>query len=216
MYNYIINKAAVDERTYIICPRIDGGDDDVTGVEDIYNRLKGTAAAPYLGCIHGKMRDAEKNNIMSDFKSGKIKILVSTTVVEVGIDVPEATTVIVLDAERFGLAQLHQIRGRVGRGTKESYCFLVSQNGSDESDERLKAFCKLTDGFSVSELDFKLRGAGDFVGLRQHGNGSLEIDNQIIERARGLSDQLIADGSASENIIDSLKAPEFIKSVTMN
>ena len=162
------------------------------------------------------MRDAEKNAIMSDFKSGKIKILVSTTVVEVGIDVAEATTVVVFDAERFGLSQLHQIRGRVGRGTKESYCFLVSENGTEESDARIKDFCKLSDGFSVSELDFKLRGAGDFVGLRQHGSGNMEIDSHIIERARGLSDALIADGSVSENIIDSLKAPEFIKSVTMN
>ncbi|MDE6200527.1 MAG: ATP-dependent DNA helicase RecG [Clostridiales bacterium] len=216
MYDYIINKAAIDERTYIICPRIDGGDDDVTSVDDVYNRLKSGPCGDVVGCIHGKMRDAEKNVIMSDFKSGKIKILVSTTVVEVGIDVAEATTVVVFDAERFGLSQLHQIRGRVGRGTKESYCFLVSENGSEESVARIKDFCKLTDGFSVSELDFKLRGAGDFVGLRQHGSGNMEIDSQIIERARGLSDALIADGSASENIIDSLKAPEFIKSVTMN
>ncbi|MDE7164579.1 MAG: ATP-dependent DNA helicase RecG [Clostridiales bacterium] len=216
MYGYIMNKAAVDERTYIICPRIEGGDDDVTSVDDIYNKLKSTQCASYVGCIHGKMRDAEKNSIMSDFKSGKIKILVSTTVVEVGIDVPEATTVVVFDAERFGLSQLHQIRGRVGRGTKESYCFLVSERGSEESDARLKEFCKLSDGFSVSELDFKLRGAGDFVGLRQHGNGNMEIDNNIIERARALSDALIADGSVSENIVESLKAPEFIKSVTMN
>lgn len=216
MYNYITNKAMVDERTYIICPRIEGGEDDVTSVDDVYNRLKNGPCADVVGCIHGKMRDAEKNAIMSDFKSGKIKILVSTTVVEVGIDVAEATTVIVFDAERFGLSQLHQIRGRVGRGTKESYCFLVSENGTQESDARIKDFCKLTDGFSVSELDFKLRGAGDFVGLRQHGSGNMEIDSNIIERARGLSDALIADGSVSENIIDSLKAPEFIKSVTMN
>ena len=216
MYDYIIKKAQIDERTYIICPRIDSGDDDVTGVDDIYNVLKRTSCGSQVGCIHGKMRDAEKNGIMSDFKSGKIKILVSTTVVEVGIDVPEATTVVVFDAERFGLSQLHQIRGRVGRGTKESYCFLVSEHGSEESDARIKEFCKLTDGFKVSELDFKLRGAGDFVGLKQHGNGNMEIDSYIIERARNLSDALIADGSASENIIYSLKAPEFIKSVTMN
>ena len=215
MYDYIINKAKSDERTYIICPRIDG-DDDVSGVDDIYNRLKRTACGEYTGRIHGKMRDAEKNKIMADFKSGKIRILVSTTVVEVGIDVPEATTVAVLDAERFGLSQLHQIRGRVGRGTLPSYCFLVSENGTDESDARLKEFCKLSDGFSVSELDFKLRGAGDFVGLKQHGSGNMDIDGNVIERARGLADALIADNDVSNNILDSLKSPEFIKSVTMN
>ncbi len=216
MYDYIGKKAAADERTYIICPRIDGGDDDVTGVDDIYKRLKNSALAPLVGCVHGKMKDAEKNEVMSAFKSGAIKILVSTTVVEVGIDVPEATTVVVYDAERFGLAQLHQIRGRVGRGVKESYCFLISENGTPESDARLKDFCGLKDGFSVSELDFNLRGAGDFVGLRQHGSGTLQIDNAIIERARALSDALIADGTSSESIIGSLKAPEFIRSVTMN
>lgn len=216
MYDYIGKKAAADERTYIICPRIDGGDDDVTGVDDIYKRLKNSALAPLVGCVHGKMKDAEKNEVMSAFKSGAIKILVSTTVVEVGIDVPEATIVVVYDAERFGLAQLHQIRGRVGRGVKESYCFLISENGTPESDARLKDFCGLKDGFSVSELDFNLRGAGDFVGLRQHGSGTLQIDNAIIERARALSDALIADGTSSESIIGSLKAPEFIRSVTMN
>ena len=216
MYDYIGKKAAADERTYIICPRIDGGDDDVTGVDDIYKRLKNSALAPLVGCVHGKMKDTEKNEVMSAFKSGAIKILVSTTVVEVGIDVPEATTVVVYDAERFGLAQLHQIRGRVGRGVKESYCFLISENGTPESDARLKDFCGLKDGFSVSELDFNLRGPGDFVGLRQHGSGTLQIDNAIIERARALSDALIADGTSSESIIGSLKAPEFIRSVTMN
>lgn len=216
MYKYIIEKAANDERTYIICPRIEGGDDDITGVEAVYDRLKRSSAAAITGCIHGKLKDADKNKIMSGFKSGAIKILVSTTVVEVGIDVPEATNVIVFDSERFGLAQLHQIRGRVGRGTKESYCFLVSEHGTPESDGRLKEFCALTDGFKVSELDFKLRGAGDYIGLKQHGSGNLEIDETIIDRARGLSDVIIADKSAAQAIFASLKSPEFIKSVTMN
>ncbi|MDE6401268.1 MAG: DEAD/DEAH box helicase, partial [Clostridiales bacterium] len=143
MYGYIAKKAVEDERTYIICPRIDGSDDDITGVDDIYKKLKNSSLAPFVGCVHGKMKDAEKNEVMSALKTGKIKILVSTTVVEVGIDVPEATTVVVYDAERFGLAQLHQIRGRVGRGVKDSYCFLISENGTPESDARLKEFCGL-------------------------------------------------------------------------
>ena len=213
MYGYIAKKAAIDERTYIICPRIDGGDEDATGVEDVYNSLKKGALAPYVGCVHGKMKDAEKNEVMSDFKSGKIKVLVSTTVVEVGIDVPEATTVAVYDAERFGLSQLHQIRGRVGRGTIESYCFLLTDGSNPESTERLKKFCGMTDGFSVSELDFKLRGAGDFVGLKRHGNGSLDIDGAVIEKSRALSDALIESGAAAKMTVDS---SEFIKSVTMN
>lgn len=216
MYKYIGERAAADERTYIICPRIDASDGEPTSVERIFAELKKSPLGSITGCIHGKMKDAEKSEIMSDFKSGKIKILVSTTVVEVGIDVPEATTVVIYDAERFGLSQLHQMRGRVGRGTKESYCFLLSDNLEDESGDRLKKFCSVTDGFSVSELDFRLRGAGDFVGLRQHGSGTLEIDAETIERARSLSDDLIADGSSSPSILRSLKSPEFIRSVTMN
>ncbi len=216
MYKYIAERAAKDERTYIVCPRIEDGDDELTGVEKLYGELKATALGGFVGCVHGKMRDAEKAAVMNDFKTGKIKVLVSTTVVEVGIDVPEATTVVIYDAERYGLSQLHQMRGRVGRGTKESYCFLVSEHGTPESDERLKSFCAVSDGFAVSELDFKLRGAGDFVGLRQHGNGTLEIDERVIEKARALSDALIADGSVSDSIVRSLKSPEFIRSVTMN
>ena len=217
MYDYVLERAKLDERTYIICPRISDTDDDLTGVEKIYDYIKKTPLGPISGCVHGKMKDIQKVEVMSDFKSGKIKVLVSTTVVEVGIDVPQATNVIIYDAERFGLSQLHQIRGRVGRGTKESYCFLVAgEDAPPESMERLKQFCNVKDGFSVSELDFALRGAGDFVGLRQHGNGTLEIDQNVIERARVLSDALIENGSSSEAIIRSLKSPEFIRSVTLN
>ncbi len=217
MYDYISKKAAVDERTYIICPRIVGDDDeDANSVENVYGALKKTALGSICGCVHGKMKDAEKNEVMDAFKSGDIKVLVSTTVVEVGIDVPEATNVVIYDAERFGLAQLHQIRGRVGRGTKESYCFLLTESDVPEALDRLRNFCTVRDGFSVSELDFKLRGAGDFVGLKQHGTGTLEIDGDIIERARTISDALIADGTTAAAIVKSLDNPDFIRSVTLN
>lgn len=217
MYAYILERAKLDERTYIICPRISDTDDDLTGVEKVYEKIKKTPLGSVTGCVHGKMKDAQKTEVMSAFKNGDLKVLVSTTVVEVGIDVPQATNVVIYDAERFGLSQLHQIRGRVGRGTKPSYCFLIAgDDAPPESVERLKQFCTVKDGFSVSELDFKLRGAGDFVGLRQHGNGSLEIDENVIDSARRLSDALIENGSSSAAIIRSLKSPEFIRSVTMN
>ncbi|MCH5157713.1 MAG: ATP-dependent DNA helicase RecG [Clostridiales bacterium] len=216
MYKYITDKAAIDERTYIICPRITDDDDDINSVEKVYDFVKKTPLGALSACVHGKMKDIEKNGVMSAFKSGKVKVLISTTVVEVGIDVPEATNVIIYDAERFGLAQLHQIRGRVGRGTKESYCFLLTESDDIDAANRLKSFCSVRDGFSVSELDFKLRGAGDFVGLRQHGSGSLEIDGEIIERARTLSDALILDGTTSDSIVNSLNNPDFIRSVTLN
>lgn len=216
MYRYVSDKASKDERTYIICPRIESADDDAASVEEVYATLARSELAPVTGYIHGKMKDAEKNDVMNAFKSGKIKVLVSTTVVEVGIDVPQATTVIVYDAERFGLSQLHQIRGRVGRGTLESYCFLLSGNDDPDGADRLKKFCTVTDGFSVSELDFKLRGAGDFVGLRQHGNGSSAIDADIIDAARRLSDAVISDENSARAIAASLDSAEFIRSVTMN
>ena len=214
MNGYIAQKAALDERTYIICPRITDTDEELTSVEALYKSLK-PRLGEIVGCVHGKMKDAEKNAVMRAFKTGAIKVLVSTTVVEVGVDVPEATTVVVYDADRFGLSELHQIRGRVGRGIKESYCFLVSR-GDAEAEARLKKFCSVTDGFSVSELDFRMRGAGDFVGLKQHGSGSLEIDERVIERSRALSDALVADEAASAAILRSLDDPEFIRSVTMN
>lgn len=216
MYNYIGECARTDGRTYIICPRISDTDEELTAVEQVYEKLRSMPFGNVVGCVHGKMKDAERVRAMSDFADGKTKILISTTVIEVGIDVPQATNVIIYDAERFGLAQLHQIRGRVGRGTRDSYCFLLTNNDNADSIERLKKFCEVTDGFSVSELDFRLRGAGDFVGLRQHGNGSLEIDEEIISRSRALSDALIADGSSSAAIVRSMSDPEFIRSVTMN
>ncbi len=216
MFGYIGECAVRDERTYIICPRISDENDDLKGVESVYNKLRSSALGSVTACVHGKMKDAEKTEVMAAFKRGDVKVLISTTVVEVGIDVPEATNIIIVNAERFGLSQLHQMRGRVGRGTKESYCFLLSDDDDKESVERLATFCKTTDGFSVSELDFKLRGAGDFVGLRQHGNGSLEINEDVIVKARELSDSIIADGHSNASILRSMSSPEFIRSVTMN
>lgn len=119
--------------------------------------------------VHGKMKAKEKDAVMSAFASGESDILVSTTVIEVGVDVPNANLMVVENAERFGLSQLHQLRGRVGRGAHQSYCVLVSDNKNDETRQRLKAMTKTADGFKIAEEDLRLRGPGDFFGLRQHG-----------------------------------------------
>ena len=142
-----------------------------------------------LGLLHGKIPIQEKEEIMKNFKENKINLLVSTTVIEVGIDVPNATIMVIEDAQRFGLSQLHQIRGRVGRGIYESYCILILGSKSQDALERIKILVEEEDGFAVSEKDLKLRGPGEFYGTRQHGLIELRIaniiyDSNIMEEAR--------------------------------
>ena len=128
-----------------------------------------------MGLLHGRMRSADKDQVMEEFRQGKIQILVATTVVEVGMDVPNAGIMIIENADRFGLAQLHQLRGRVGRGNEQAYCFLLSQTLSPASMERLQTFTSTNDGFEIAKKDLELRGPGDFFGTRQHGVSSEEL-----------------------------------------
>ena len=137
-----------------------------------------------VGILHGQMRPAEKNQVMEDFAAGRIQILVSTTVVEVGVNVPNATVMTVENAERFGLAQLHQLRGRVGRGEHQSYCIFIQGNGKEETSRRLKILSESNDGFYIAEEDLKLRGPGDLFGVRQ--SGLLEFGVADIYRDAGL------------------------------
>ena len=130
-----------------------------------------------VGLVYGKMKNEEKEQVMRDFSQGKIDVLVSTTVIEVGVDVPNATLMVVENAERFGLAQLHQLRGRVGRGKGQSYCVLYNQSKSELSRERMKILVSTNDGFVISEKDLMLRGPGEFFGTRQHGIPILKIAN---------------------------------------
>jgi ATP-dependent DNA helicase RecG len=130
-----------------------------------------------VALLHGQMKGAQKEAIMAAFARGEADVLVATTVIEVGVDVPNATLMVVEDADRFGLSQLHQLRGRVGRGNAKSYCILVSQNKNPETNARLKALCKTTDGFKIAEEDLQLRGPGDFFGSRQSGLPVFRVAN---------------------------------------
>ena len=166
----IQNAIANDSQVYWVCPLIEESENELTGIEELEKILKKEFSKNDYEIIHGKMKDDEKKAIIKNFKECKTKILLATTVIEVGIDVPDANIMVIENAERFGLSQLHQLRGRVGRGTKESFCILMhSETLSEISKERLRIITDTSDGFSIAESDLKLRGPGDILGLSQTG-----------------------------------------------
>ena len=173
---FLRRHAQEGRQSYIICPMIDEGDDDRASVTEYAARLR-TEELPSLriGELHGRMKPAEKEEVMTRFASGDLDILVSTTVVEVGVDVPNAVVMMIENAERYGLSQLHQLRGRVGRGSQQSYCILVTDAQNQEAVSRMQVLCSTTDGFRVADEDLRLRGPGDFFGSRQHGLPTLRI-----------------------------------------
>jgi ATP-dependent DNA helicase RecG len=171
MYAYIKEHLQKDNRAYIVCPLIEESDKlDVKSTEELVVELKRNIFKDIpVEVLHGKMKNEEKESIMQKFRSGKIKCLISTTVIEVGVDVPEASFMVIENAERFGLSQLHQLRGRVGRSSRESWCFLVTESEGVEAKKRLKIMTKSNDGFVIAEEDLKMRGPGQFMGFSQSG-----------------------------------------------
>lgn len=184
-------------QVYVVCPLVeDDEESDLVSVTERYNGLGKIFGRQNVGFVHGKMKASEKESIMREFAAGDIKILVSTTVIEVGINVPDATLMVVENAERFGLSQLHQLRGRVGRGTKKSYCVLVSDNKNETTLSRLNYFAKTTDGFAIAKKDLELRGPGNFFGADQHGlsgltASSLLEDVDILESASKCAGEML-------------------------
>ncbi len=177
--NFIREKVLEGRQVYIVCPLVEESEEieaksAVVTAEEISNHVFKDLK---VGIIHGKMKAAEKESIMKSFVSGEISILVSTTIIEVGVNVPNATLMVIENAERFGLAQLHQLRGRVGRGAEQSYCVLFNQSKSQVSRERMKIMSMSNDGFVISEKDLEIRGPGDFFGTKQHGLPELKIAN---------------------------------------
>jgi ATP-dependent DNA helicase RecG len=165
-------KSAISDNSqvYWVCPLIDESESGLTGIEDLEKILGQEFDKNDYDIIHGKMKDGDKQKILEDFKNKKTKILLATTVIEVGIDVPDANIMVIENSERFGLAQLHQLRGRVGRGTKDSFCILMHSDDLTElAEQRLKIITETSDGFVIAEEDLKLRGPGDILGLSQTG-----------------------------------------------
>lgn len=225
-YKFTLGEIKKGGQAYVVCPLVEENDEiPVKSASEFKNELETMFPEIKIGLLHGKMKDREKNGVMEEFKKGVIKILVSTTVVEVGVDVKNANVMIIENAERFGLSQLHQLRGRVGRGTRQSYCFMFASVKSAETLERLKVIESSTDGFYISEQDLKIRGPGDFFGKRQSGlpavkGFSSDIDmgmlNSAVEAVSKLEKKELPVTENERAIVKFMVKREFLNKETRN
>ena len=200
LYHFLDQEIGRGRQVYLVCPAIeDVPDGGLNAVKTYYEDIaKALLPDRRVGLMHGKLKPKEKAAVMEDFKAGRLDALVSTTVIEVGVDVPNASVMVIENAERYGLSALHQLRGRVGRGAAESWCFLVSDNQSENVQKRLKFLCSTTDGFAVAQYDLETRGPGDFFGSRQHGLPTLQIadlmnDTRTLHAAQAEAVAMLAD-----------------------
>lgn len=197
VYSFAEKNLREGMQIYVVCPLVSETEmSDLQNAEELSEKLIDIFPDFKVGIIHGKMKPALKEEIMNEFASGEIQILVSTTVIEVGVNVPNANMMIIENAERFGLSQLHQLRGRVGRGKDQAYCILFAHGNGDITKKRMETMCKSNDGFYISEQDLKLRGPGDFFGTRQHGLPEMKIanlfeDTDILKKAQEAADYIM-------------------------
>ena len=199
LYGFLDREIGAGRQVYIVCPAIeDAGGSGLNAVKSYYEDIaKALLPDRRVGLMHGRLKPKEKAEVMEDFKAGRLDALVSTTVIEVGVDVPNATVMVIENAERYGLSALHQLRGRVGRGVAESWCFLVSDNASESVQKRLRFLCSTSDGFAVAQYDLETRGPGDFFGSRQHGLPTLQVadlmnDTRTLHAAQSEAAALLA------------------------
>ena len=227
LYGFLDREIGAGRQVYIVCPAIeDTPDGGLNAVKSYYEDIaKALLPDRRVGLMHGKLKPKEKAAVMDDFKADRLDALVSTTVIEVGVDVPNATVMVIENAERYGLSALHQLRGRVGRGAAESWCFLVSDNTAESVQKRLKFLCSTSDGFAVAQFDLETRGPGDFFGSRQHGLPTLQIadlmnDTRTLHAAQAEATALLAADPLLEAPEHSLLAAQveqmFTKAGAMN
>ncbi|MDO4567391.1 MAG: ATP-dependent DNA helicase RecG [Clostridia bacterium] len=212
MYGFIDALAAKGGQTYVVCPAIDdtGALAGVRSADEVYRELKAELQAP-VALLHGRLKPDDKREALERFRRGEVKVLVSTTVIEVGVDVRAANAIVVENAERFGLAQLHQLRGRVGRGGGEAYCFLMCDEGSADALERLRLLASTADGFEIARYDLERRGPGEFLGVRQHGRADSswsmhDLDVRTVKEARDCIGYILSNAALYDDMRPHLEA----------
>ena len=203
MYGFLNAQIEACRQVYMVCPRVEEGEADgpdaLNAVKTYYKEVaQALLPGRRVGLMHGKLKPREKAAVMEAFKAGELDALVSTTVIEVGVDVPNAAVMVIENAERYGLSALHQLRGRIGRGSAKSYCILVSDAKGDTARQRLLTMKKYSDGFQIADEDLRLRGPGDFFGKRQHGLPELRLadmveDMDTLRLCRDCADTILAD-----------------------
>jgi ATP-dependent DNA helicase RecG len=198
-WDRVRREAAAGHRAFVVCPLVEGSERvEARSATEERDRLAADVLGGLdLGLLHGQMSGPDKEAAMADFRAGRTQVLVATTVVEVGVDVPEATVMVVEDAGHFGIAQLHQLRGRVGRGSLPSWCYLLGEDVTGDAARRLEAMAATTDGFELARVDLELRGAGTILGTRQKGRSDLQLaslrrDEDLLDAARALAEELTA------------------------
>ena len=225
IYKFLLKNIAQGRQGYIVCPLVSESESDLVPATEYYDYLKSTYFRDCtLGLLHGQMKPKQKDEVMARFYSGEIDLLISTVVIEVGVDVPNATVMVIENAERFGLSQLHQLRGRIGRGSEESTCVLLSDAQNDEATERFDIMCKTTDGFVIAKKDLEMRGPGDFFGSRQHGLPDMRIanlmtDTRILYEAQNSAKEIInctQDISMEEKKLLETEVDRLFTRISMN